>query len=59
MIEKKDIVKGEQYRMGSPDGPIVTVYSIHDYIDNHYYVRYENGSVDTSQRERLYPLEKT
>ena len=55
-LEKKDIFKEESYRIGAPDGPIVVVYSIHEYIDNHYYIRYENGSVNTSQRERLYPL---
>ena len=59
-MEKKDIFKGEQYRIGDPAGDVVTVYSIHQYIDNHYYIRYEDGkrkgAVDTSQRERLYPL---
>jgi len=56
-MEAKDIVKGEKYRHGEPDGPIVTVYSIHEYIDNHYYIKYESGSVDTCQRRRLFPLE--
>lgn len=56
-MDKKDIFKGGKYRYGAPDGPIVTVYSIHDHIDNHYYIRYENGSVNTSQRSRLFPLE--
>jgi len=58
-MDKKDIFKGEKYRLGAQDGPIVTVYSIHDHIDNHYYIRYESGSVDTSTRERLFPLEGT
>ena len=56
-MDAKDIFKGEQYRYGKADGPIVTVYNIHEYIDNHYYVRYaSNGAVNTSQRERLFPL---
>jgi len=57
-MDKKDIFKGEKYRHGAPDGKVVTVYSIHQYIDNHYYIKYENGSVNTSQRERLYPYDK-
>jgi hypothetical protein len=56
-MHKKDIFKDNQYRYGKVDGPVVTVYSIHPHIDNHYYIKYENGSVDTSQRERLYPLD--
>ena len=55
-MEAKDIFKGERYRLGTIVGPIVTVYSIHEYIDNHYYIKYENGSVDTTRRERLFPL---
>jgi len=57
-MDKKDIFKNGQYRCGTADGPIVTVYSIHEHIDNHYYIKYENGSVDTTQRERLFPLEE-
>lgn len=53
------IFKDEQYHYGAPDGPIVTVYSIHPHIDNHYYIRFEEkGNVDTTQRERLFPLEE-
>ena len=59
MVNKEDIIRGNKYRYGAVDGPIVTVYSIHGHIDNHLYIRYENGSVNTSQRERLYPLGET
>ena len=50
------VIKGEQYRYMKPDGKIVTVYSIHPHIDNHYYIRFENGSVNTATRELLFPL---
>ena len=56
MIEKKHIWKGKQYRYMKPDGKIVTIYNIHPHIDNHYYIRFENGSVNTATRELLFPL---
>ena len=53
------VIKGERYHFGEPGGKIVTVYSIHPHIDNHYYIRFEDDNrVDTTQRERLFPLEE-
>ena len=56
-VDKKDIFKGEKY-IYIPSEKIVTVYNIHPHIDNHYYIRYENGSVNTATRELLAPIKE-
>ncbi len=56
-MNDEDIIMGEQYRWGKPDGPVVTVVAKHQYIDDHYYIKFEvKKRFDSSRRELLFPL---
>ena len=59
-MQECEVIVGKQYRYGSPDGPIVEVYSKHEYIPNHFYIKYiEKNSHNSARCEMLFPLEET
>lgn len=56
----EDVIIGNKYHHGSINGPVVEVYSKHQYIANHFYIRFiDKNSVDTTRSELLFPLEET
>ena len=58
-MNQSDVIVGNKYRHGSPNGPIVEVYSKHQYIPDHFYIRYiDKNRVDTTRSELLFPLEE-
>ena len=55
-MNDEDIIIGERYRWRSAGGPVVTVWSKHDHIDNHYYIKFEvQNRFDSTRKELLFP----